>query len=76
MNSPALGLRLASVIFGLICLGHVIRILAHINVVVAGESIGRRWSAIAAVLLAALCGWLWSLASRAKAAEGPVPPAA
>jgi uncharacterized membrane protein len=61
MNSPILGLRIASVVFGLISLGQLLRILFHIQVIVGSHLVGRRWSAIVVILTAGLCAWLWSL---------------
>jgi len=75
MNSPALGLRVASVIFGLMGLGQLIRVIMHESVQVGSCLIGRRWSAVAFVVLAALCVWLWMLASKGAEAKGGTPPA-
>ena len=75
MNSPALGLRVASVIFGLMGLGQLIRIIVCVNVQVGSCHIGRRWSVVAVVVLAALCVWLWMLAYEAAKSKGETPPA-
>ena len=75
MNCPALGLRVASVIFGLMGLGQLIRIIACTNLQVGSCHIGRRWSVVAVIVLAALCVWLWMLASKACKAKGEAPPA-
>jgi hypothetical protein len=74
MNSPALGLRVASVVFGLMGLGHLIRIIAFANLQVGSCHIGRRWSVVAIIVLAALCAWLWMLASKAAKAKVETPP--
>ena len=75
MNSPALGLRVASVIFGLLGLGHLIRIIGGVNMQVCGCYVGRRWSVIAVIVLAALCVWLWMLAYTAAKPKVETPPA-
>jgi hypothetical protein len=75
MNSPAIGLRVASVIFGLMGLSHVARIIANTGLQVGGCIIGRQWSAVAVIILAALCVWLWMLASKAAKSKVEVPPA-
>jgi hypothetical protein len=75
MNCPALGLRVASVIFGLMGLCQLIRIIARINMQVGSCPVGRRWSAVAVIVLAALCVWLWMLASKACKAKDGTPPA-
>ena len=74
MNCPALGLRVASVIFGLMGLGQLVRIIACTNLQVGTCLIGRRWSAVAVIVLAALCVWLWMLASKACKAKCEAPP--
>jgi hypothetical protein len=75
MNSPALGLRVASVIFGLMGLGQLVRIIACVNLQVGSCHIGRRWSVVAVIVLAALCGWLWMLACKAAKSKVETPPA-
>jgi hypothetical protein len=75
MNSPALGLRVASVVFGLMGLGQLIRIIAHIQVLANGCPVGRRWSALGVLVFAALCVWLWMLASKAGKPKVETPPA-
>jgi hypothetical protein len=75
MNCPALGLRVASVIFGLMGLGQLIRVIACVSLQVGGCLIGRRWSVAAVIVLAALCVWLWMLASKTCKAKDEAPPA-
>jgi hypothetical protein len=75
MNCPAIGLRVASVIFGLMGLGHLIRIFACTHLQVGSCLIGRRWSVAAVIVLGALCVWLWMLASKACKAKDEAPPA-
>jgi hypothetical protein len=74
MNSPVFALRLASAIFALIGLGHVIRILAHAELLVGSCSIGRRWSVLAVLVMAVLCGWFWKIASNAAKKPEVAPP--
>ena len=79
MNTSTLGLRVASVIFGLMGLAHLIRIIAGIKLQVGSCPIGQGWSAAAVIVLAALCVWLWMLASKAaktKTEPAPTKPAA
>lgn len=45
MKTPALALRIASALFGLMGLGHLVRILFATNIYVGHLYIGRRWSA-------------------------------
>jgi hypothetical protein len=75
MNCQALGLRVASVVFGIMCLGHLLRIIVHLDMRVGGYIIHRRWSGVAVIVLAALCVWLWTLASKAACPNAETPPA-
>ncbi|MDD2762458.1 MAG: hypothetical protein PHE83_00635 [Opitutaceae bacterium] len=79
MNSPSCGLRVASVVFGLMCLGQLLRIILRIQIHV-GDCYVHRWvSAIAVVITGLLCAWLWRLASKAdqpKTDATPAKPAA
>ena len=72
MNSQTLGLRVASVIFGLVCLGHLLRIVARLDVHIGGIYIHRWLSAVAVIASGLLCLWLWMLSRpEAKPAPGP-----
>lgn len=59
MHSSVAALRTASVLFGLAAVAHLVRILAAITVSIGGIPIGRRWSVVAVIVLAALCAWFW-----------------
>lgn len=61
MNSPTVGLRVASVIFGLICLAQLGRLVVRPEVLVAGYPLPLWPSALAVVVLGALSLWLWRL---------------
>ena len=79
MNSPTCGLRVASVVFGLMCLGQLIRIIALLQIHVGGFYVHRWISAVAVVVTGLLCVWLWMLASKAdqpKPDAAPAKPAA
>jgi hypothetical protein len=73
MNSPTCGLRVASVVFGLICLAQLLRIIVRIDMIIGGHPISRKISAVAVVIAGALCIWLWMLSSKA---DKPATPAA
>jgi hypothetical protein len=63
MNSQSQGLRVAGVLFGLICLGHVWRLLAHVGVQL-GSHVIPMWPSVAAAIVAgALSLWMWRLSS-------------
>jgi len=75
MNSPTCGLRVASVVFGLICLGHLLRIIARLQVNLGGFYVHRWTSAVAVVVAGLLCVWLWMLASKADQPKPDAVPA-
>jgi hypothetical protein len=64
MNSQRGGLRVASVLFALFALGHVVRLATQAEVLVAGRQIGLLVSVIAALIAACLSLWLWRLSSQ------------
>ncbi|OIQ90469.1 hypothetical protein GALL_276080 [mine drainage metagenome] len=76
MNSPTLGLRVASILFGVTGLAHLIRVFVKIQLVIGTCYIQRRWNLVAFVILAALCVWMWSLASQLAKSKQPEPPKA
>jgi hypothetical protein len=59
MNSRVLPLRIASVAFGLICIGHLVRLWTEIEVVIGGRHLPLWTSGVAAIVTAALCAWTW-----------------
>ena len=66
MKSPIVGLRVSSVIFGLMCLAQVLRLVTQIEVVVAGHQVPFWPNAIAFVILGGLSIWTWQLSSTAS----------
>jgi hypothetical protein len=63
MNSPRTGLRVASVIFAVFAIGHLIRLINHAQVTVGTLTIPMGVSWVALIIAAILCIWLWRLAS-------------
>ena len=61
MNSQVVGLRVAGAIFGLISLGHLLRLLTQVEVLVAGHPIPLWLNAIGFVFAGGLSLWLWKL---------------
>jgi hypothetical protein len=61
MKSPILGLRVAGTVFGLGCLGQLLRLVARIEVLVAGHQVPLWPSAIAVVIAGGMSVWLWRL---------------
>ena len=61
MNPQILGLRVASVIFGLMSLAQLARLLIRPEVVVGGHIVPLLPSALAFVVLGGLSVWMWKL---------------
>jgi hypothetical protein len=64
MNTPAIGLRVAAIIFAIFALGHALRLFKHAKVLVATHQIPLAVSWVALVIAAALSVWMWRLSSR------------
>ena len=64
MNSPQTGLRVASVVFGIFAIGHIVRLLKHAQVTVGSIEIPMGLSWVALLVAAVLSIWLWRLSSR------------
>jgi hypothetical protein len=63
MSSQASGLRVASVIFALFALAHVVRLAKQAQVTVATHQIPMSVSVVALIIAALLSVWLWRLSS-------------
>ena len=63
MNSPTVGLRVASVIFGIFAIGHLLRLINQAQVTVGTHTIPMALSWVALIVAVILCIWLWRLAS-------------
>ena len=63
MNSRTVGLRVASVIFGIFAIGHLLRLINQAQVTVGTHTIPMALSWVALIVAVILCIWLWRLAS-------------
>jgi uncharacterized membrane protein YecN with MAPEG domain len=63
MNSQKTGLRVASIIFGIFAIGHLVRLIKQAQVTVGTLTIPMSVSWVALIVAAILCIWLWRLAS-------------
>src|SRR5437660_5007663 len=63
MSSQASGLRVASVIFALFAIGHVVRLVKQAQVTVATYQIPLWVSVVALIIAAILSIWMWRLSS-------------
>jgi hypothetical protein len=64
MSSAATGLRVASVLFAIFALAHIIRLIGHIHVTVGAIHIPMWVSVVALIVAGLLCIWLWRLSVR------------
>jgi len=62
MKSKVLGLRVSSVVFGLISLAQLARLLIRPQILVAGRELPLWPSALAVVVMGGLSIWMWKLA--------------
>jgi hypothetical protein len=65
MNSRILGLRVAGVMFGLMCLAQLLRLVIRPEVLVAGHHVPLWPSGLALVILGGLSLWMWKLSRAA-----------
>ena len=61
MNSQKIGLRVASLLFALFALGHLLRLLNQAQVIVGTQTIPLWISAPIGVIAALLSFWMWKL---------------
>ncbi len=61
MSSPKTGLRVASIIFAIFAIGHVLRLINHAQVMVGTHHISMGVSVIALIVAALLSIWMWRL---------------
>jgi len=62
MNRQTTGLRVASVVFGLMAIAQLVRLLIRPEVRVAGYSMPLWPSVLALIILGGLSVWMWKLA--------------
>jgi hypothetical protein len=62
MNSQITGLRVASVVFGLMAIAQLVRLVMRPEVLVAGHPMPLWPSALACIVLSGLSVWMWKLA--------------
>jgi hypothetical protein len=64
VHSQTFGLRVAAVVFGLVCLLQLIRLLTGFDVQVAGHVVPLWPNAIAFLVAGGLSFWMWTLSYR------------
>jgi hypothetical protein len=63
MNPQQTGLRVASILFAIFAIGHLLRLIKQIPVQVGNYQIPMGLSWVALIIAAILCIWLWRLSS-------------
>jgi len=63
MTSQKTGLRVASIIFAIFAIGHLLRLINQTTVMVGSHQVPMGVSWVALIVAAVLCIWLWRLAS-------------
>jgi len=66
MNSQKTGLRVASLIFALVTIIHVVRLFTHFTVQIGSNEIPLGASWVFAIIGALLTIWMWRLSSAAR----------
>jgi hypothetical protein len=64
MNSPRAGLRLASLIFGIMCLAHAWRLFAKFDIRLGTHNVPMSLSVVAVIVAGTLSIWLWKLSNK------------
>jgi len=64
MRSQINGLKVASIVFGLIAIGQLMRLVARPEVLVAGSPMPLWPSVLAFIIMGALSLWMWNLTRR------------
>jgi hypothetical protein len=63
MSSQKTGLRVASIIFAIFAIGHLLRLINHARVMVGTHHVSMGVSVIALIVAALLSIWMWRLSS-------------
>jgi uncharacterized membrane protein YecN with MAPEG domain len=64
MNCQKTGLRVASLLFAIFAIGHLVRLIKNLQVTVGTQTIPMGVSWIALIVAAILCIWMWRLSSK------------
>jgi hypothetical protein len=63
MSSQRTGLRVASIIFAIFAIGHILRLINHAEVTLGTHTIPMGVSWVALIVAALLSIWMWRLSS-------------
>jgi len=65
MYPQIIGLRVAGVVFALVCVAQLLRLALHADVQVAGHTVPLWPSIVAVIVSGGLSCWMWTLSRRA-----------
>jgi hypothetical protein len=63
MKSQTLGLRVAGTIFAVVCLGHVLRVVTRVDLIIAGYHVPFWMNLVGALIAGAMSLWMWKLSA-------------
>jgi hypothetical protein len=63
MNSTIMGLRTAGTVFAIVCLGHLLRVVTRVDLLVGGHLLPVWVNAVACVIAGGLSAWMWKLST-------------
>ena len=63
MNSTTMGLRTAGIVFAIVCLGHLLRVVTRVDVLIGGHELPVWTNAVACVVAGGLSVWMWKLSA-------------
>jgi uncharacterized membrane protein YecN with MAPEG domain len=63
MNSQRAGLRVASVIFGVVAIAHIVRLFKHAPITFGSHTVPMSLSWVALIVAGVLCIWMWKLSA-------------
>ena len=66
MNSQQMGLRIASLVFALVAVFHILRLVRHTAVTIGTHVVPMELSWVAIIVALILCIWMWRLSSAAR----------
>ncbi len=61
MNSQIIGLRVAGTVFGIMCIGQLLRLLTRAEILIAEHPLPLWVSAVAVVITGVLSLWMWKV---------------
>jgi len=63
MNSTIMGLRTAGTVFAIVCLGHLLRVVTGVEVLIGGNHLPVWMNGVACVIAGGLSVWMWKLST-------------